>query len=94
VDLAHPTHQLQASVLAYPLNAAQVLKRRLVALGYDISPSGEDNSPIDAKFSIDILRQIVWRLHGEHRFYFEITFPERAVWRAGMISHDEDEYIF
>ncbi|KAJ3412016.1 hypothetical protein HDV05_001397 [Chytridiales sp. JEL 0842] len=95
LDLAHPSHQLQSSVLAFPLNANYILKRRLVALGYDISPAAEDNSSIDEKFSIDILKQIIWKLHGEQRFYFELTAPEKAVWRAGFVTtanYKESEY--
>ncbi|KAJ1529091.1 hypothetical protein HK096_009295, partial [Nowakowskiella sp. JEL0078] len=36
IDAVHPSHQLQATVLSYPLSASQIIRRRLLLLGYDI----------------------------------------------------------
>ncbi|KAJ3220373.1 hypothetical protein HDU67_000040 [Dinochytrium kinnereticum] len=55
LDLAHPSHQLQASVLAYPLHAPTIIKKRLVALKYDITPHTEEYGNIDHEFAMDIL---------------------------------------
>ncbi|KAI8925687.1 hypothetical protein BC831DRAFT_498185 [Entophlyctis helioformis] len=72
VDLMHPTHQLQATVLAYPLYGVQILKRRVSALGYDLGGANEESMVLDHKLA--------------HRFYFEWTTPPRTKWRVGFVT--------
>ncbi|KAJ3097483.1 hypothetical protein HDU97_004850 [Phlyctochytrium planicorne] len=83
LDLAHPSHQLQASVLAYPLHAPTIIKKRLVALKYDIGSHTEDYGAIDYTFAVDIVKQINWRLELEHQFYYEFSYPNHTQWRVG-----------
>ncbi|KAJ3197485.1 hypothetical protein HK101_003183 [Irineochytrium annulatum] len=83
LDLVHPTHQLQANVLAYPLHASSVLKRRLLALRYDIAPLTEDHGVIDQKSAVMIVKQMVLRLRREQEFYYEFSYPNNFPWRIG-----------
>lgn len=92
IDLVHPTHQLQAAVLAFPHNAGTVLKRRLVALGYDTSTGtstanedvGGGSGAADYLFAKYVLKQLVECLLRQQRFYFEFQVPEKASWRVGL----------
>jgi hypothetical protein len=84
IDIAYPSHQLQASVLAYPLQAEGILKRRIVSLGFELANGNEDSGPIDCKFTTKVLRQICRKLENEQRFYFEFSFTERTHFRVGM----------
>ncbi|KAI9363417.1 hypothetical protein DFJ73DRAFT_811117 [Zopfochytrium polystomum] len=86
IDLAHPTHQLQANALAYPHTAPAMLKRRLLTLGYDISPATEDVGPIDHAFVLKALSQMYQGLEKSQRFYFEFLVPDRVCWRVGLQS--------
>ncbi|KAL2916170.1 hypothetical protein HK105_204261 [Polyrhizophydium stewartii] len=98
VDMVHPTHQLQATVLAYPLYGVQILKRRVAALGYDLGNANEDSVLLDHKLAADILRQIHKRLEKEQRFYFEWTSPPRTKWRVGLMTgrhiHSTDHNVY
>ncbi|KAJ3246138.1 hypothetical protein HDU78_007785 [Chytriomyces hyalinus] len=86
VDAAHPSHQLQSTMLAYPLYAGTILKKKLVSLGYSIAPASEDYGQIDAAFTKSILKQIYHGLVQEQRFYLEISYPDSGVFRAGFAS--------
>ncbi|KAI8617462.1 hypothetical protein BC830DRAFT_1113354 [Chytriomyces sp. MP71] len=86
VDAAHPTHQLQATMLAYPLYAGTILKKKLVSLGYSIAPLSEEYGQIDANFTKGILKQLYHNLVQEQRFYFEISYPDFSLFRAGFVS--------
>jgi hypothetical protein len=97
LDLVHPTHQLQAQVLAYPLYGSQILRKRLVARAYYVAKANDDVSYIvDAKTAIDVFKQIEKRLEKELRTYFEFIVPYKSYWRVGLalgnkyVSH---EYI-
>ncbi|KAI8848939.1 hypothetical protein BC829DRAFT_425405 [Chytridium lagenaria] len=78
IDIAHPSHQLQAL---------------LVVLKYDIAPHTEEYGAIDYKFAVDIMKQINWRLELEHQFYFEFSYPNHTQWRVGYTlgSHVRSE---
>ncbi|KAJ3272756.1 hypothetical protein HDV01_005284 [Terramyces sp. JEL0728] len=84
IDLYHPSHQLQASVLAYPLYGTQILKRRISSLGYNFGGANEDLAVLDFKTVSDIVKQINTRLETEMSVYFEFSVPFRANWRAGL----------
>ncbi|KND01565.1 uncharacterized protein SPPG_03365 [Spizellomyces punctatus DAOM BR117] len=84
VDAVHPSHQLPAAVLAYPLYGVSVLKRRLAALGYDVGVGGEDSSILDTRTALSYIAQINYRLQREHRFYFEFSTPDKTAWRVGL----------
>ncbi|KAJ3300337.1 hypothetical protein HK104_001755 [Borealophlyctis nickersoniae] len=86
IDAVHPTHQLQASVLAYPLSGVSILKRRLISLGYNVGPGGEESTTLDAKTAVSIVKEISMRLETEHRFYFEFSAPDKTPWRVGFVS--------
>jgi hypothetical protein len=86
IDLAHPNQKLQTVVMAYPFNAIQTIKKRLVQLGYNLGSSSEDSPNLDLKSVIDYVKQINKRLDTEHRFYFEFTTPHRMAWRVGFTS--------
>lgn len=83
IDAVHPTHQLPAAVLAYPLYGVNIIKRRLATLGYDIGVGGEDSGVLDAQFALDVVGQMMERLQKEHRYYFEFSTPDKTVWRVG-----------
>jgi SPRY domain len=86
LDCVHPSHTLQANVLAYPFYSNQILKRRLVLLGYDtLSPSEESLFVLDNKTAIDILRQVDKRLEKEVHAYFEFAVPYNTTWRVGLV---------
>jgi hypothetical protein len=85
VDLIHPTHQLQATVLAYPLFATNILKRRLVSLGYELG-NQEDGFQVDYKFSLDLVRQLQRKAERDMRAYYEFSVPVKAEWIVGLIS--------
>ncbi|RKO94582.1 hypothetical protein BDK51DRAFT_15469, partial [Blyttiomyces helicus] len=92
VDAIHPSHQLQATVLAHPLYGPSILRRRLVALGYDVGPGGEESNLIDGRLAVDIVKQLNKRLEKEHRFYLEFSTPDNAAWRAGFsVSNSTDQ---
>ncbi|KAI9331354.1 hypothetical protein BDR26DRAFT_870379 [Obelidium mucronatum] len=86
LDAIHPTHALQGSVLAFPLYAGTILKKRLVQLGYSISPLSEDVGQIDANFAKGILKQLVHALVHEQRFYYEVSFPDLTAFRIGLVA--------
>ncbi|KAH9253017.1 hypothetical protein BASA81_009022 [Batrachochytrium salamandrivorans] len=81
LELVHPTHQLQATVLAFPLYGIQILKRRILSLGYYLGNTNEESMVLDHKLIIDILKQIHLRLEKEHRYYFEWTVSPKTKWR-------------
>ncbi|KAJ3113482.1 hypothetical protein HDU96_003349 [Phlyctochytrium bullatum] len=82
--ITHPSHQLQATVLAHPLNAPTIIKKRLTALKYDIGSHTEEYGTIDYNFAVDIVRQLNWKMEMEHMFYFEFTYPVHTQWRVGV----------
>jgi hypothetical protein len=86
VDMIHPTHQLQAAVLAYPLFGAQILKRRVVALGYEMGNMNEENAPVDYKYCLELVRLLQRKQEQEMRTYFEFTTPGKAEWIVGFCS--------
>lgn len=83
VDLVHPTHQLQASILANPTFGAQLLKKRILELSYDLGGGSEESSFVDHNFATDILRQLLRRLEREVRAYFEFSVTSNSRWRVG-----------
>ncbi|KAJ3321197.1 hypothetical protein HDV06_004540 [Boothiomyces sp. JEL0866] len=83
MDLYHPSHQLQASVLAYPLYGTQILKRRIFSLGYNLGATNEDLAVLDFKTVSDLVKQVNTRLEAEMSVYFEFCVPFKANWRAG-----------
>lgn len=86
IDFIHPTHALQANVLAYPLYSNQILKRKLVSLGYDTLSSPEDPTfSLDNRVAMEIMRQVEKRLEKEVRCYFEFIVPVHSFWRVGVI---------
>ncbi|ORY38662.1 hypothetical protein BCR33DRAFT_754541 [Rhizoclosmatium globosum] len=91
IDAIHPSHGLQVLVLAYPLYAGTILKRRLVQLGYSISPFTEETGIIDATFTKNILKQLYHGLVHDQRFYFEISYPDNTVFRFGVVSSKHAE---
>ncbi len=82
-DLVHPTHQLQAAVLAYPLYGAQILKRRVLSLSYDLGGGNEDNITLDHKITTELVKQLQKKLDKEMKAYFEVIVPFKAKWRVG-----------
>ena len=82
--MIHPTHQLQASVLAFPLFGAQILKRRVVALGYEMGTMNDELSPVDYKYCLELVRLIQKKLELEMRAYFEFTTPTKSDWIVGF----------
>ncbi|KAI8899147.1 hypothetical protein BC833DRAFT_587015 [Globomyces pollinis-pini] len=86
VDVLHPTHQLQASVLAFPLYGPQILKRRILQLGYDMSGTSEETSQLDYKFTMDVMKQMCRKVDKDMKCYYEFSVPLKANWRAGLIS--------
>ncbi|KAI8914438.1 hypothetical protein EDD86DRAFT_186711 [Gorgonomyces haynaldii] len=101
LDLIHPSHQLPANILAYPLYSAMILKRRLIQLQYDLGSQNDEqasNFVLDHKLALDILRQIERRLDKDLRAYFEFLVPSKAIWRVGLavatrcISYVHDFY--
>ena len=82
-DLVHPSHQLQAAILAYPLYATQILKRRIQALSYDLGAGSEDSSVFDHKTTSELVGQLQHKMEKDMRCYFEIVVPYLANWRAG-----------
>lgn len=86
-DLVHPTHQLQAAILAYPLYSTQILKRRIQALSYDMGTGSEDSSVIDHKTTSELVRQLQHKMEKDLRCYFEIIVPYLANWRIGKTMH-------
>ncbi|KAJ3256253.1 hypothetical protein HK103_005616 [Boothiomyces macroporosus] len=86
IDLYYPSHQLQASVLAYPLYGSQILKRRISSLGFNLGTTNEDLAVLDFKTVSDLVRQINTRLESEMSVYYEFTVPFKANWRAGTAS--------
>lgn len=85
-DLVHPSHQLQAAVLAYPLYGVQILKRRILALQYEIGGGNDENTFLDHKLTTDLVRQLQKKLEREMRAYYEFIVPYRANWRVGLGS--------
>ncbi|KAJ3131993.1 hypothetical protein HK100_005821 [Physocladia obscura] len=98
IDAIHPTHQLQGSVLAFPLYAGTIIKKRLVALGYNIAPFTEDTGVIDGAFAANILKQIYNGLVRQQRFFFEVSFQDFTVFVVGLISaahmHENDHTLY
>ncbi|XJO77036.1 hypothetical protein BDV3_001679 [Batrachochytrium dendrobatidis] len=84
IDLVHPTHQLQATILAFPLYGVQILKKRILSLGYSMDPANEDSVILDHKLALDILSQVYKKLETEHRYYFEWTTLPKTKWRIGF----------
>ncbi|KAJ2999525.1 hypothetical protein HDV02_002672 [Globomyces sp. JEL0801] len=84
VDVLHPTHQLQASVLAFPLYGPQILKRRILQLGYDMSGTSEETSQLDFKFTMDVMKQMCRKVDKDMKCYYEFSVPLKANWRAGQ----------
>ncbi|KAJ3345005.1 hypothetical protein HDU91_007491, partial [Kappamyces sp. JEL0680] len=85
-DLVHPTHQLQAAILAYPMYGAQILKRRILSLSYDIGGANEENVVLDHRLTMDLARQMQKKLEKEMRPYFEVIVPYKTSWRIGFGS--------
>jgi hypothetical protein len=86
IDFIHQTHSLQSNILSYPLYSNQLLKRKLVSLGYDtLSPPEDPTFTIDNKTAIEIIRQLDKRLEKDTRAYFEFTVSANANWRIGYI---------
>ncbi|KAJ3340438.1 hypothetical protein HDU93_007045 [Gonapodya sp. JEL0774] len=84
LDAVHPSHELPASVLAFPLYAPIILRRRLSALGYDLRSAPEDGS-FDARSALDILNQVDARLGRSMRFYFELTTGTDTEWMVSFV---------
>lgn len=90
-DLVHPTHQLQAAILAYPHYSAQMLKRRILSLGYDMGVSNNDETTLlDHKVTTELIRQLQRKLEKETKTYFEFIVPFKSQWRIGNFN----EYVF
>lgn len=98
LDLAYPTHQLHASVLAFPLYGAQIVKKRIAALGYEIGSSNiEESSHLEYKIVVDVLRQMCHKLEKEHRFYLEWTTFPTVKWIVGFkvaerVRNDDSDF--
>ncbi|KAI9141422.1 hypothetical protein BKA69DRAFT_1139007 [Paraphysoderma sedebokerense] len=93
LDLVHPSHTLQSLMIAYPLNAFSILKKRLSSLGYElraniltIGTHIEEVANVNATFAIDIIGQIENRLAKEHKYYFEFSCSDKVPWRAGFAT--------
>ena len=85
LDLAHPSHQLQNLLLTYPLSASNILKKRLLNLGYKLVVPiiQEEINTFTVDTTTYIMSQIIRRVEREMRFYFEITATENSEWRVG-----------
>ena len=87
LDLVHPTHQLQANILAYPLYSTHILKRRLLALGYEVGGPNEDLTfVLDNRLALEIMKQIDKRLEKDLRAYYEFIVSFRSRWRVGLVA--------
>lgn len=84
LDLIHPSHQLQAQTLGFPLYAAQILRKRIQALGYELPAAEESNAAIEYKLTIDLIKQIDRRLDKDLNCYFEVMVPFKASYRIGF----------
>ena len=82
-DLVHPSHQLQAAILAYPLYSTHILKRRIQALGYTLSSNNDDSTFFDHKAASELIKQLQEKTDKDMKCYFEIIVPYKANWRAG-----------
>lgn len=87
LDLAHPSHQLQNLLLTYPLSASNILKKRLLNLGYKlvIPIIHEEISTFTVDTSLYIMSQVIRKVEREMRFYFEVNASDNAEWRIGNI---------
>jgi hypothetical protein len=85
LDVAHPTHQLQASVLAYPLYGTTIVRRRLQTLGYDLATDSEEGGSFSGNTVLHIMKQLDARFQKYHSFYFEFSTPDAVAWRVGMV---------
>ncbi|ORX51090.1 hypothetical protein BCR36DRAFT_351617 [Piromyces finnis] len=90
LDLAHPSHQLQNLLLTYPLSAATILKKRLLALGYKlvIPIIHEEINTFTVDTTIYIMSQIIRKVEREMKFYFEVNATNNVLWRIGYYIHD------
>ncbi|ORX84101.1 hypothetical protein BCR32DRAFT_266582 [Anaeromyces robustus] len=90
LDLAHPSHQLQNLLITYPLSASNILKKRLLALGYKlvIPIIHEEINTFTVDTSIYIMSQIIRKVEKEMKFYFEVNFSSNTNWRIGYYVHD------
>lgn len=86
IDLVHPSQKIQTAVMAYPANGVIIIKKRLLALGYNLGPTTEDSALLDASRTVDYLKQINKRLEKEHHFYFEFSSPNKVEWRVGFTT--------
>ncbi|KAJ3071600.1 hypothetical protein HDU98_005102 [Podochytrium sp. JEL0797] len=87
LDAVHPTHALLGNVLTFPLYAATMVKRRLVALGYSIAPFTEDTGGmLDVAFARSVVGQVVKGLMVEQRVLWEVSGPDLTRWRVGLVS--------
>ena len=66
-------------MLAHPLIAVDILKRRLIEIGIVTS----NESIYDRHVALDILRSLMRKLDREMRFYYEVNFGEHTMWRIG-----------
>ena len=85
-DLVHPTQNVQSAIMAYPINAISILKKRLASFGYHSMPN-EDPNVLDNIQTAEYIRQINRKLDKEMRAYFEFTVPHRVAWRIGFSIH-------
>jgi len=85
LDLAHPSHQLQNLLLMYPLSASNILKKRLLNLGYKlvIPIIHEEINTFTVDTTLYILSQIIRKVEREMKFYFEVNATDNSIWRIG-----------
>lgn len=86
IDLLNPTHQFQATVLAYPLFGLQLLKRRLLSLDYDLGTNTDETFNLDNKTAVGIIKQMLKRLESDMRAYYEFSVPYKTTWTIGNNS--------
>jgi hypothetical protein len=86
IDLLNPTHQFQATVLAYPLFGLQMLKRRLLSLDYDLGTNPDETFNLDNKTAVGIIKQMLKRLESDMRAYYEFSVPYKTTWTIGNYS--------
>lgn len=84
LDAWHSLHTTIPMILAYPLYASVIIKKKLISLGYEANfQKTDDTKNIDGNTAMDIMRQIFGRADRETKCYYEVSFSENAHFQFG-----------
>lgn len=85
LDVTHPSHQLQSTILMTPSMGTAILKRRLVMLDYKVNTPDEawEELEVDHVFTERVFDKMIKKFANEQRFYWEFSVTNGCTWRIG-----------